>query len=90
MSALGLTLDDVAADQVVDIWPDCAESVNVFIAVMTQWRMGPSGPIGLDYGVLPMIFRLTATPQSSWPQVFADLQVMEVEALNTVRKADGR
>lgn len=61
------------------------QSVNVFQAMCTQWRVGMGGPIGLDYNVLPEIWRRTKTPIQDRDSVFLDLQLMEDEALKTIR-----
>lgn len=49
----------------------------------TQWRMGPSGPIGLDYGaVFQALDRChIADPDGA---LFAGLQVMERAALAVI------
>lgn len=61
------------------------KAVNVFIAMMTQWRVGMSGPVGLDYNVLPEIWRRTKTPIQDRDAVFADLLILEGEALEQMR-----
>lgn len=58
----------------------------VFIAMTTQWRAGFAGPTGLDYNALPTVLRLQAIPRRDWPEMFADLRVLEAEALTTMRK----
>lgn len=71
-------------DTAVEVWPDNVSAVNTFVAMSTQWRMGPCGPIGLDYAALPAVLRLTSTPRSAWPDIFDCLRVMESEALNVL------
>jgi len=51
----------------------------------TQWQVGSGGPVGLDYGVLREVMRLTGVARSDWPQVFADVRVMESAALDEMR-----
>lgn len=87
LQAWGLTRDDVAEEETVEIWPDCWEAVRLFTSLRTQWRVGFNGPIGLDYGVLPTIFRLEGIPRGHWPQLFEDMREMEDEALKTMREA---
>lgn len=37
-----------------EVWPDHVDVVEVFLALATQWRMGPmGGAIGLDYAAIP-------------------------------------
>lgn len=50
----------------------------------TQWRMGMNGPIGLDYGVLHSVLRMTQVPRSQWSHVFDGIRVMEEAALGVM------
>ena len=52
----------------------------------TQWRCGPGGAYGLDYGALPEVWRRTKTPIEDRDEVFAALQIMERAALDEMRK----
>lgn len=51
----------------------------------TQWRIGMSGPTGLDYAALPMALRMIAAPRTDWQQLMADVRVMESAALQAMR-----
>ena len=54
---------------------------RVFDSVFTQWRVGFSGPTGLDYAaVYPLLDRAAKDPQE-WDEMFSDIQVMEGAAL---------
>ena len=70
----------------VELWPDNVDTINVFRALDTQWRVGVNGPTGLDYAVLPAVLRLTAIPRKDWPDVFAGLRVCEGVALEQMHK----
>lgn len=63
------------------MFPENWTAVSVFSDLTTQWRIGFSGPTGLDYGVIPTVLRLKGVVRARWPAVFADLQVMEDAAL---------
>lgn len=63
-------------------------AVNVFIAMSTQWRTGAAGPTGLDYGALREVWHRTRTPPGQRDEVFAQLQVIEREALTTMHSKD--
>jgi hypothetical protein len=54
----------------------------VFVRCGTQWRIGPAGASGLDYAALPFVMRACGIPRSEWSDVFEDLRVLEVAALN--------
>ncbi|WP_426287549.1 DUF1799 domain-containing protein [Luteibacter sp. E-22] len=61
-------------------------AVDTLIAMGTQWRVGAAGATGLDYGVMPQVFRLLAIPRSDWPETFDCVRVLEAEALATMRE----
>lgn len=86
MSAWGLTAEDYAADSPteVDVWPDNWETVQVFISLNTQWRMGFSGPTGLDYTAIEPVLRLVAIPTERWPELFLAIRIMERAAIDTM------
>jgi hypothetical protein len=73
----------------VEVWPDNLQAVNVFIAMSTQWSVGPAGPIGLKYEALPEVWRRTKTPMQDRDAIFQDLRVMEDAALEQMLK-DGK
>ena len=70
----------------MEIWPDCLVSVNIFIAMSTQWRVGFSGASGLDYNVLPVVLRMGGSPRKDWPEIFEDLRILEDSALVRMRE----
>lgn len=85
MAPFGLTLDDVAQDDFL-IWPDNVQALHVFLSMQTQWRYrtcGVSGSeaTGLDYGVLPEIWKRVGIPKKDRNDVFAALQIMESAVL---------
>ncbi|EGK71902.1 hypothetical protein METUNv1_01680 [Methyloversatilis universalis FAM5] len=85
MGELGLTEDDFAGQE-FDVWPENWVPLQVLSAMQTQWRCGPAGAIGLDYNVLPEIWRRCKVPPAERDRVFSDLQVMEDAALAELRK----
>lgn len=58
----------------------------VFQSMSTQWRMGMNGPTGLDYNVLPELWRRMEIKKRERNQVFADLQEMERAALSVMAR----
>ena len=68
------------ADPVCDIWAEHWPAVSAFLDACTQWRMGPGGPIGLDYSALPPACRPGFGGRRGRAR-FEHLQVMEAEAL---------
>lgn len=53
----------------------------------TQWRVGMSGAIGLDYNALPVVMAMTGIPENERPAVFEDLRVMETAALKAMEES---
>lgn len=47
----------------------------------TQWRVGLNGAVGLDYNVLPFLFRLMRIPRENQLDVLDDIRVMESTVL---------
>ena len=70
----------------VEIWPDQVEVVNLFSAVLTQWRMGPTGPVGLDYAGVEAVMRMRMVPAKERGQMLDDLRIMERAALAAIRE----
>lgn len=70
----------------VEVWPDLWASALAFEAMGTQWRMGPSGPTGLDYAALHPVFRLQRIPRCDWDETFDDVRVLERAALVAMRE----
>ena len=85
-AGFGLTLEE-ASGPGVEIWPDNLSTVNAFISMSTQWRVGMAGATGLDYGVLPVVLRLNRVPRDEWPDVFEGIRTMESAALDEMSNA---
>lgn len=75
----GLTLEE--ASEPTPIWPDNLVAYNAFVALLSQWRVGAAGATGLDYTAIPVVLDMLGTPKVDWPNVFADIRVMEDAAL---------
>ena len=90
MRALGATeqqilearLDAVKTDFVV--WEENRETVQMFMRMQTQWRIGFGGPTGLDYAPLDWLCRLYLVKDPA--RLFEGLQIMEVTALSCISK----
>lgn len=68
-----------------EIYPDNALTVSVFADIKTQWRVGTSGVIGLDYNVLPFVYKIREVKMSDRADVFEGIQIMERAAMKTIR-----
>jgi hypothetical protein len=68
----------------VEVWPDNWTVIRVFNVMSTQWVVGACGPVGLNYAVLPEVWRRTKVSPADRDDVFEDLRVMEQSALQTI------
>ncbi|WP_225784257.1 DUF1799 domain-containing protein [Xenophilus sp. Marseille-Q4582] len=87
LNAFGLRIEDYG-HETVDLWPENEQSLRVFDAMRTQWRMGFSGPTGFDYSALDEVWKRTKTPEEDRDEIFQDLQVMEAAALDEIHRKD--
>lgn len=84
MRAFGFEPEDLLIDQTIDVWPENVTAVRVFLAMRTQWRTGPAGRTGLDYGALPEVWRRLKVPPAERDEVFSMLGVLEMAALSAM------
>lgn len=71
-----------------DVWPENWETVQLFLAVQTQWRMAPmGGVVGLDYAAVDAAIRHLRRPMT--PELFAGLQIMEKAAIAELNRDRG-
>ena len=81
-----LVLPENDGDKPVEIFPENAEAVAMFLRCSTQWRPSFSGAVGLDYAVLFEVMRLYGIIDQR--DIFEDIQVMERAALRSLNKRD--
>lgn len=84
---MGIPEDETDAADDADIrfvvWPANERSVNVFLTVCRQWRVGPMGGyLGLDYQQVEAVLRMRQIKIDA--AVLDDLAVMEGGALEVL------
>jgi len=82
-----------AAEEAVALWPENIIPTRLFLAMLTQWRMGPGGPVGLDYAVIAPTARLLGldiAPGNDEAEMFAGLQELEQAALEIMAARNRR
>lgn len=67
-----------------DVWDCNWPAYLVFSAMLTQWRMGFSGPTGLDYPALDVVMTLHNITDKR--ALLEDIQIMELEALKVFKE----
>lgn len=83
LDAIGLRREDVEDTSDFEVWPENWLPYRVFSDASTQWRMGPSGPTGLDYLVVKWVMELMRVKRPY--EVLCSIQVLEASALKTMR-----
>lgn len=72
-----------------ELWPENWQAWQLFQAVATQWRCGPSGVIGLDYGALDREMQLQDIPEEEQLQLRQDIRLLEAAALEAIYEEEG-
>lgn len=63
-------------------WP----VVELFLALGTQWRIGPFGPTGLDYPAVEALMNIHQIAKKHRARRFTGLRVMEAAALDEMSR----
>lgn len=66
------------------VWEENWQIVEMFLRMQTQWRIGFSGPTGLDYAPLEWLCKLYSVEDPAF--LLEGLQLMEVTALSCFNK----
>lgn len=84
--AFGLIID-LPEVEPLPVWPEHWPALRLFMALQTQWRLGPTGrPCGLIYEVLPMVEARLGISAPAALRAFPFLQQLEVYALQWFRE----
>jgi len=68
-----------------DILPLNVDIVEAFMALQTQWRIGPAGGrLGIDYQAAATVLELMGVDQEKRRIAFDGIRVMEMAALETM------
>ena len=84
-AVLGVILpEDTASSGDFEVWPENWPVLQMWCRVQTQWRASMSGALGLDYSVLPWLFKMYEVEDPR--TLLEDLQVMEGTVLGLMNK----
>ena len=72
-------------DVVVEVWPETLPAIELFLLVLTQWRTGPKGRIGLDYLALDRVMDYKSIPLSERLDLLLDIKNLERGFLSALR-----
>lgn len=71
------------------VLPENWDAVCLFLGLQTQWTISPSGTrVGLNYTSVRIVSNLRGVKLT--PELFADLQLMELTMINTEREHGNR
>lgn len=74
-------------EEICWVYEENWKSVLFFFALQTQWVMGGMGGyIGLDYAGVEAAIRLNEVPGNTRKSLFADIQIMELAAMEVLNK----
>ena len=85
LKAIGLLREDVEDTSDFEIWPENWIPFLVFSEVSTQWRVGPGGATGLDYGPVKWVMGMMKVKKKH--EVLRAIRTMESSALKTMNKS---
>ena len=72
----------------VEVWPECERAVGLFLRLRTQWRIGMSGPTGMDYGAMYPLMERMALDADAWDELLDDIRALESAALDEIHTKD--
>lgn len=86
LEQFGLTLEDYENEEPETLLFTRSQyqSWEVFMAMQTQWRTAGAGAYGLDYNVLPMLFRIYKVDDEE--SALNDIRILEGESLKWMNK----
>lgn len=85
LGAFGLRESDFERET-IGVWPCNQRAVDLFLSIQTQWRMGPGGAVGLDYGVLyHKLDRMDLSPRE-YDRIEDQVRTIEFEALAVMQE----
>ncbi|MFK3741444.1 DUF1799 domain-containing protein [Massilia sp. TN1-12] len=85
LAAAGLTEEDLEWDA-VEVWPENVQAYQLFSSLQTQWRVGMSGPSGLDYNVMYRMIDRMKLSNADAEDLEYDVRAMESEALSAMHE----
>ena len=75
------------APKVFGVWPENWPAVELFMLCQTQWRTGPAGLLGLDYGAVLAMANLWSVEHVR--EVMSGVQIIEATILAQLSKREG-
>ena len=67
----------------VEVWEENWRPVVLLGKMLTQWRVGMSSLVGLDYAALYPLLDRVAQSREEWDELFDDVRAMEHAILDS-------
>lgn len=67
-----------------EVWDENWDSIGLFMLYSSQWRMGPGGPIGLDFNVIHHALDRKGVKGDEYDKFIDDLRTIEQAALKEI------
>lgn len=81
-----MTRKPVTDKTVFDVDVDNQEVWELFLGLSGDWRIGPSGAMGIGKVAIKSLFQLKGIRKRRWPELTDLLQAMEMAALDEIRQ----
>lgn len=72
--------------QPIYLWPENVTAWNFFQSIQTQWNVGPSGAVGLNYAGVEVERKAWGIKRKDWPKLFFEVKAMERATLTAWRE----
>jgi hypothetical protein len=70
----------------VEVWEENWDVIHLFKLYNNQWRMGPAGPVGLDFGVIHHALDRKGVTGDAYDDFIYDMRILEEAALTELYK----
>lgn len=87
LDGTGFVPEDYETDP-VELWPENERAINLFSGISTQWRVGATAYVGLDYSVMYQKMARMKLSETEFDQLEADMRTIEFQALQILNKKD--
>jgi hypothetical protein len=87
LAAAGLKPEDFENES-VEIWPENERAADLFSKLSTQWRIGLSGPTGLDYTPMFRMMDRMQLSDENYDALFSDMRFIERIALDCMNQKE--
>lgn len=85
-----MSREPVSGKAIFDVDAENAEAWDLFLGLSGDWRIGPSGAMGIGKTAMKSLFELRGIHRKRWPTLSVMLTAMEREALSEIDALSGK